>query len=254
MSVVDTIAPPTSAPGTTHTVPRRTVRTVLLHRDFALSTELSRLIAAEPDLIAVAVVATLQEAIAKAQHLEPDVVVVDHHSSDLGDLLLARNLKALARSPGVLIHCASTDPTITLAAIVAGVDGIVDTSDCGGAIGDAIRWIAQGSRWMPEMPLSALSRIGSRINREDVPILAMLMRGTPATQIARALAVTDGLLDARRWVMVQHMHRDSARTAVPETRLTRNQVASARARRPRTRAPDLDCTREIPEVAPALAA
>ena len=134
----------------------------------------------------------------------PDVVVVDRALSH-NVVLLTRELASLDRPAAVVVRSARPDPVLTIAAIVAGVRGIVSRSDPEGVICDAIRWVAGKSRWLPDIPLPALSRAGACLDRDDLPILLMLLRGAPAPIIAADHGITAASLGTRRTAMLRDM-------------------------------------------------
>jgi DNA-binding NarL/FixJ family response regulator len=114
-----------------------------------------------------------------------------------------------------------------VAAIVAGVSGIVSRTDPEGAICDAIRWVAAQRCWLPDIPLSALSRAGSRVGRNDLPILSMLLRGTPSPDIAAELRITAAALDARRSAMLRDMLGAAPLASSPRARRTGESAPAA---------------------------
>jgi len=177
---------------------------VLLAGAGASAFDLGRLINADADLVDVGQVGGADETLQQAKALRPDVVLLDR---DLAHdvVLLARELTSLYRPPAVLVRSARPDPVTAIAAIVAGVRGIAGRSYPGEAICDAIRWLAGTGRWLPDIPLPALSRAGSRLHRNDLPILLMLVKGTPLAEIAARLEITAASLDARRSAMLRDM-------------------------------------------------
>lgn len=83
--------------------------------------------------------------------------------------------------------------------------GIVRRENPGGALCDAIQWVAGDSRWLPDIPLSALSRAGSRLERDDLPILMMLLRETPSSAIAAEVGIGAASIDARRSAILRDL-------------------------------------------------
>jgi DNA-binding NarL/FixJ family response regulator len=198
------------APTTAHELAPRTdrnrpIRVLLVDDHPAVRDGLKSVIAADPELSPIATAATARDALAQAERLEPDAVVVDYYLPDQDGLSLAHQLKALEHPPAVLLYSAYADPAMAIGAIVAGADGIASKGSHSDELRNAIGWIANGAHWMPEIPLSALSRMAARLEPQDAPILGMLLHSTPATEIAEVLALTDEQLDARRWAMLEHL-------------------------------------------------
>jgi DNA-binding NarL/FixJ family response regulator len=178
---------------------------VLLARDGRGSAvDLRRLISDDPDLVAVGESVAAYETLHQAQDLQPDVVVLDRTLSR-DTVLLARELTSLDRPPAVVVRSACAEQVMTIAAIVAGVRGIVGRDDPDSAVCDAIQWVARNRRWLPDIPLSALSRAGSRLERDDLPILMMLLRGTPSSDSAADVGIGAASMDVRRSAILRDM-------------------------------------------------
>jgi DNA-binding NarL/FixJ family response regulator len=181
------------------------IRVLLVDDHPAVRDGLKGVIAADPGLSPIATAATARDALAQAQHLQPDAVVVDYYLPDEDGLSLARRLKALEPPPAVLVYSAYADAAMAIGATLAGADGIASKGSDSDELRYAIRWIADGGQWMPEIPPAALSRMAPRLEPDDKPILGMLLHGTPATEIAEILGITAEWLDTRRWAMLQQL-------------------------------------------------
>ena len=171
----------------------------------AVRVGLRQLIAAEPGLTLVAAVATAREGLAQAIALSPRVAIVDHRLPDHDGLTLTRRLKTLPEPPGVLVYSAYADPMMVIGAIVAGADGVAAKTARSDQICDAVRAIADGKPALPPVSLTALRRIAVLLDAGDTPILGMLVHGTPPSEIAEVLAISQDWLDARRWAILQHL-------------------------------------------------
>jgi len=199
------------------------LRVVIVDDHPAVRAVLERVLRDEPDLVPSATVATARDALARARRLAPDVVVVDFHLSCGEDgLSLARRLKALARPPRVLIYSAYADGHMTVAAIVAGADGIASKGGSGDDLCQAIRAVGRGHPAFPTVPATTVSSVAARLDPTDVPILDMLVHGDVTAEIAAAVGVTETSLDAHRRAILKRL------TASP---------ASGRRSRPADRGP-----------------
>jgi FixJ family two-component response regulator len=58
---------------------------------------------------------------------------------------------------------------------------------------------------MPAVTPKALKAIASRLDPRDTPILAMLVHGTPAPEIADVLGITEQWLHTRRWAILKRL-------------------------------------------------
>jgi DNA-binding NarL/FixJ family response regulator len=192
-------------PGARRHGTNQALRVLVVDDHPAVRAGLIELIAAEPGMTAVAAVATAGEGLAQAIALAPGVAIVDHRLPDHDGLTLTRRLKSLPEPPGVLVYSAYADPTMVIGAIVAGADGVAAKTARGHQICDAVRAIADGHTALPPVSPTALSRIATRLDPSDTPILAMLVHGTPPSEIAEVLAISEDWLDARRWAILQHL-------------------------------------------------
>ena len=192
-------------PGARRHGTNQALRVLVVDDHPAVRAGLRELIAAEPGLTPVAAVATAGEGLVQAIALAPGVAIVDHRLPDQDGLTLTRRLKALPKPPGVLVYSAYADPTMVIGAIVAGADGVAAKSARSDQIFHAVRAIADGQPALPPVSPTALSRIATRLDPSDTPILGMLVHGTPPSEIAEVLAISEDWLDARRWAILQHL-------------------------------------------------
>jgi DNA-binding NarL/FixJ family response regulator len=165
----------------------------------------------EPGIRDVATVATADEALEHAIRDQPDVAVVDYHLPDRNGLALTRQLKALTPAPGVVLYSAFADAELAVAAIVAGADGLASKGSRGDELCRAVRAVAAGRGAMPPPDPASMRRVGERLHADDLPILGMLVHGTPPAEIAHTLGMTPEWLEARRWAMLSRLTRDSVR-------------------------------------------
>lgn len=146
--------------------------------------------------------------------------MVDYRLPDEDGLALARALKALPRAPRVLIYSAYADQVLALAAIVAGADSTLSKSTVAADVVRVIVATAEGRTQHPDPPPSVTRAVAQHIDERDVPILAMLVHHVPPAEIADALQIPRGWLEARRWAMLQRIVR--APNGAYRRRLTAN--------------------------------
>lgn len=113
----------------------------IAHLDDHLATRagLRALIAGEPDLISVGAAADEADLWTLLRRTHPSLVVLDLHRPGRDGLLLCLALKALVPTPAVLVYTGATHEHLTVAARVAGADGIVAKSEDRRALLEAIR-------------------------------------------------------------------------------------------------------------------
>jgi DNA-binding NarL/FixJ family response regulator len=84
----------------------------------------------------------------------------------------------------VIIYTAEID---ALMARVAGADGLVDKAAEPGELFEAIRVVARGGSALPPLEREDMDDAAHRIDPEDLALLAMLVDGTPAGDVAETL-------------------------------------------------------------------
>lgn len=181
------------------------IRVLLVDDHPAVRAGLERLVGGEGDLLPVASAACAREAMTQAVELSPDVAVLDYHLPGQDGLAVARRLAALDRPPRTLLYSAFADGPLAVAARVAGANGIADKGSLGDALCRVIRDVAHGGSAFPPVASGVLSTLGDRLDPDDLPILGMLMHGTPASEIAETLRMAPEWLEARRWAMLERL-------------------------------------------------
>jgi DNA-binding NarL/FixJ family response regulator len=171
------------------------------------------LLAAEDDVVLVAAVADARSAIGLSRRSPTDVVVVDYHLPDEHGLSLCLRLKNLATPPSVLIYSGFADDRLAVAATVAGADGLLAKGSDPDELPGAVRELAAGLPHLPRTTPAALQSAGSQLDPADIPILGLLVHGTPQAEIAQTLDMTEQWLVGRRWAMLERLLQRPARRA-----------------------------------------
>lgn len=153
----------------------------------AMRAGLAMLLRTEPGLVPVGAANGVHDGIELVERLRPNVVLLEHHLLDGDGLSLTRRLKALPRSPHVIIYTADPDGALVLLARVAGADGLVDKAAAPKELFDAIRVVARGEPALPPLGPHDLDAAAHRIDPEDLALLAMLVDGTPPGDVADTL-------------------------------------------------------------------
>jgi DNA-binding NarL/FixJ family response regulator len=159
----------------------------------AVRAGLAMLLRTEPGLVPVGAAAGAHDGAELADRLRPDVVLLEPHLLDGDGLGLCRRLRAHANGPRVVLYHADDDPALGLLARVAGADGMLDKAADPAELFEVIRVVARGDSALPPVEAAELEAAAHRIEPEDLALLAMLVDGAPAADVAEALR-----LDRRR--------------------------------------------------------
>lgn len=176
---------------------RRMIRVAVVDDHHAVRLGLRTALAAEPGFEPVGSAATAAEAAPLLYRTRPDVVLVDYHLPDVDGLSLCRRIKSDPPAPAVVLYSAFADPSMTVPAIVAGVDAIVHKSGQPRDLLDAIRRAARGETTIPEISEGLLEAAGHAVEAHDLPLLGMLIHRTAPAEVATTLRIQRSELDQR---------------------------------------------------------
>jgi DNA-binding NarL/FixJ family response regulator len=153
----------------------------------AVRAGLAMLLRTEPGLVPVGAANGAHDGVDLVERLHPDVVLLEHHLSEGDGLSLCRRLKALPGSPRVVLYTADPDTALPLIARVAGADGLVDKAAHPKQLFEAIRVVGRGGSALPPIEAEQMDAAAQLIEAEDLALLAMLVDGTPAADVADTL-------------------------------------------------------------------
>jgi len=165
----------------------------------------------EDGLEPVAAVATGRQALRLASEARPDLVLLDYHLPDEDGLSLALRLGTSACPPRTLIYSAFADEMLALLAAVAGAHGLVSKAALAEELCDVLRAVAGGETMLPALTPAVMEATASGLDTDDLPVVGMLLHGTPAAEIAATLNVSEDWLIARRWAILRHLRRRPSR-------------------------------------------
>ena len=170
------------------------IRVLVLDDHPALQAGLQTVLRAEPGLVPVGTAANANELHPLLNRTRPDVVLVDYHVPPDDGLVLCRRIKATLPPPKVVIYSAYADTSLTIASIVAGADGLVHKGAPADELFDAIRRVVRGERVLPPVSAELMTEAAGRLDSEEMPIVGMLIDGTPQREIAEVLRLENGEL------------------------------------------------------------
>jgi DNA-binding NarL/FixJ family response regulator len=163
------------------------MRVAIVDPQPAVRAGLAMLLRTEPGLVPIGAASGAHEGLELVQRLHPDVVLLEHHLADGDGLSLCRRLKTLPAAPSVVLYTAETDAALALLARVAGADGLVDKAAAPQELFEAIRVVGRGGSALPAVEREQVDAAAHLIDPEDLALLAMLLDGTSAAEVAEAL-------------------------------------------------------------------
>jgi DNA-binding NarL/FixJ family response regulator len=167
------------------------IRVAIVDDHPAVRLGLRAALAAEPGFVPVGAAASATEVAPLLYRTDPDVVLLDYQLPDADGLTLCREIKLAVPARRVILYSAFADASMTVPAIVAGADGIVHKGVRPQELFEAIRAVAAGRAALPHVHPVLLEEAGIQLDADDLPILAMLVDRTPASEIAATLGIGD---------------------------------------------------------------
>jgi DNA-binding NarL/FixJ family response regulator len=163
------------------------IRLLIVDDHPAMRAGLTAVLRAEPGIVPLGAASSEDDLPAMLERTGPDVVLLDYHLPGADGLKLCRRMKRDPDAPAVLLYSAYADSAMVVPAILAGADGLMNKSAPAPELFDALRAVARGDRVLPPVPRELLESAGTRVEPEDLPILAMMVDGTPIAEVAEAL-------------------------------------------------------------------
>jgi len=193
------------------------IRVAIVDDHHVLRLGLDTAIRSEPGLVPAGVAATAGELAPVLYRNRPDVVLLDYNLPDVDGLTMCRKIKSEVIAPGVIIYSAFADASMTVPAIVAGADGIVNKGVPARELFEAIREVARGGNALPPISSELLEAASLTLEEEDLPILGMLIDRTPPHDIADILRLELPALRRRIARMLWRLQPRSGEAAIRKT-------------------------------------
>ncbi len=153
----------------------------------AVRAGLALLLRSEPGLVPVGAATGAADAPELLARERPDIVLLEPGLQDGDGIALCRRLTAEADAPRVILYTAAPGEQIELLARVAGASALVDKAAAPDALFEIIRRVARGGTALPPLTRAALDAAAHRVDPDDLAVLAMLVDGTPAADVAATL-------------------------------------------------------------------
>jgi DNA-binding NarL/FixJ family response regulator len=159
----------------------------------------------EPGLQPAGAVSDADEALERTAAVSPDVVLVDYRLQDGNGLLLCHRLHKLPGAPRVLVYSAYSETELAVPAFLAGASGVLSKGATPDALVEAIRSVARGRRVFRPIRPEHVQAAATRLSPDDLPVLGMLVQGTPLQEVATTLGLSPEQLTARLYAMIARL-------------------------------------------------
>lgn len=181
------------------------IRILIVDDHPAMRAGLSAVLRAEPGLVPLDATASVPELWPALKRTRPDVVVLDYHLPREDGLTVCRRIKRELPAPAVMLYSAYADASLTIPALLAGVDGLVSKSAPAQELYDAIRRVARGERVLPPISRELLDAAGRRLEPDELPILGMALEETSPGEMAAALGLDPAAVGHRIERMIKRL-------------------------------------------------
>jgi DNA-binding NarL/FixJ family response regulator len=157
----------------------------------AIRAGLAVLLRGEPGLVPVGAAGGASDAPELLARERPDVVLLEPSLLDGDGIALCRRITAEAGAPRIILYTALPGEQVELLARVAGASGLVDKAAAPDELFESIRRVARGGIALPPLTRDQLESAAHRVDPDDLAVLAMLVDGTPAADVAATLRLDD---------------------------------------------------------------
>jgi DNA-binding NarL/FixJ family response regulator len=134
--------------------------------------------------------------------LSPDVVLLDDRMPGKRGLAICRAIKRRIDPPAIAIYSGFVREHLTIPALLAGADAVIDKGVDARVLIGVIRDLAEGGRVMPAVSELEVKVAGDAISEADAPVLGMLIDGATSDDIGIAMRLTPKEVGRRFDVML----------------------------------------------------
>jgi DNA-binding NarL/FixJ family response regulator len=184
-----------------------TVGVLAVASDSAVRSSLEGVLSLERGIGKIDTVPTAGFAIRRIIATQPRVCLIDYHLGADSGCLLAHRIKHLYDAPSVIVYAGVLDDLVGVAARVATVDGLIESTSSPNELGEIIRRVAEGQKQLPAVTPETLRASAALVDPLDRPLLTMLVNGTPAAEAGRILGLSRVQLSDRRFAILDRLRR-----------------------------------------------
>ncbi len=169
------------------------IRLLLADDETLFRDALATLLGLSADLDVVAQAASGAEALAMCRAHRPDVALLDLQMPGGDGLATAERILATMPQVGCLIVTSHGRPGYLKRALEVGVRGFLPKTASASALGEAIRSVHAGGRYVdPELAADAIAAGASPLTPREADVLELAETGAPVEEIAARVALSTG--------------------------------------------------------------
>ncbi|MBL8058219.1 MAG: response regulator transcription factor [Anaerolineales bacterium] len=198
------------------------IRLLIVDDHLVVRLGLRTLLESEPDITVVGEAGNGAEALAAAQQLQPDVVVMDISMPEMDGLEATRRIRAACPNTHILILTVHAQERYLFPVLKAGASGYVLKSTVDTELVDAIRAVAQGGAFLYPSAMRmvledylAKAHSGAeqdayeRLSEREREVLKLIALGHTAGEIAEQLALSPKSVETYRARIMEKLGLDS---------------------------------------------
>jgi len=183
-----------------------TIRVLLVEDHRMVREALREVLMKVQDIEVVGEAGDAQDALAQAQSLAPDVIVLDIRLPDLNGIELAARLRDSGSTAKIVALSAFSDKRFVTEMLRSGASGYVTKSAAGSELVRAIRAIADGQGYFsPEIAGTLVADVrdrataaGAPLARREREVLRLIAEGLRSPEIATQLMITVATVEVHR--------------------------------------------------------
>jgi len=183
-----------------------TIRVLLVEDHRMVREALREVLMKVQDIEVVGEAGDAQDALAQAQSLAPDVIVLDIRLPDLNGIELAARLRDSGSTAKIVALSAFSDKRFVTEMLRSGASGYVTKSAAGSELVRAIRAIADGQGYFsPEIAGTLVADVrdrataaGAPLARREREVLRLIAEGLRSPEIAPQLMITVATVEVHR--------------------------------------------------------
>jgi RNA polymerase sigma factor (sigma-70 family) len=174
-----------------------TTRVLIVEDHQVVAEGLAALINDQADMKVIGSAGSVQDSIAKAVELKPDLVLIDFRLTDGTGADAATAIRQLRPETKLIFLTREDSDAARIAALESGASGFIHKSRAAQEVVDAIRTVAQGATLFTPRTIAQLLNTRreveaqlERLTPREKEVLRLMAEGTPSREIASRLGIS----------------------------------------------------------------